>query len=173
MASVASVDSELTSAVQRRMTGAFRSPAPGQGTTIPSFPGARRDLGEARPFQPHRDHDIFYGVQARRLSQGQEAISLVVKGLAPSRMAAVGARVNGRARQPTREDWMGRAAQNLTKRPRALGTRVTLRGRRPRPARASRRFLATFSWGSTDHAEPRAGSGNMDFFARRARRDLQ
>jgi len=150
---VASVDSELT-LLYRRMTG--RSVAARGKVDNPYFLGAR-DLGEARPFT-HRDHDIFLVSRLDAFTVA-EAISLVVKGLDPSRDGRVVLDQRDALVNRTGEDWMGRAAQNLTSH--GFGTRVTLEAT-PKPARGISPVLGYFSWGSTD-PQNRVRIVNMDF----------
>jgi hypothetical protein len=83
---------------------------------------ASRNIAEAKPFT-HRDQDIYL-VSRLDAFTPEEAISLVVKGAAPSRDGRVVLDQRDALVNRTGEDWMGSAAENLTKQ--GFGSRVTL-----------------------------------------------
>jgi uncharacterized protein (TIGR03790 family) len=150
---VASVDSELT-LLYRRLTG--RAVAARGKIDNPYFLGTR-DITEARPFT-HRDHDIFL-VSRLDAFTVEEAISLVTKAMEPSRDGRIVLDQRDALVNRTGEDWMGQAAENLTKQ--GFGGRVTLETT-PKPARGISPVIGYFSWGSTD-PQNRVRVVKMDF----------
>jgi uncharacterized protein (TIGR03790 family) len=149
----ASVDSELT-LLYRRLTG---RDVPIRGKVAnPYFLGAK-PIGEAKPFT-HRDHDIFL-VSRLDAFTVEEAKSLVVKGMQPSRDGRVVLDQRDALTNRTGEDWLALAAQNLSKE--GFGNRVTLETT-PKPARDISPVIGYFSWGSTD-PQNRVRVVKMDF----------
>ena len=136
------------------MTG---QPSPPAARSPIRTSSARETIGEAKPFT-HRDHDIFL-VSRLDAFTSEEAISLVVKGTAPSRDGRVVLDQRDALVNRTGEDWMGSAAQNLTKQ--GFGSRVTLETT-PKPARGISPVIGYFSWGSTD-PQNRVRIVKMDF----------
>jgi hypothetical protein len=122
----------------------------------PYFLGTK-SITEAKPFT-HRDHDIYL-VSRLDAFTAAEAISLVVKGAAPSRDGRVVLDQRDALVNRTGEDWMGLAAENLTKQ--GFGSRVTLEAT-PKPARGISPVIGYFSWGSTD-PQNRERTVKMDF----------
>ena len=150
---VASVDSELT-LLYRRLTGQVVLT---RGKIAnPYFLGAK-PVAEAKPFT-HRDFDIYL-VSRLDAFTVDEAISLVVKGAQPSRDGRVVLDQRDALVNRTGEDWMGLAAQNLTKE--GFGSRVTL-DTTPKPVRGISPVIGYFSWGSTD-PQNRVRAMKMDF----------
>jgi len=150
---VASVDSELT-LLYRRLTG--KAVATRGKVANPYFLGSR-NIAEAKSFT-HRDQDIFL-VSRLDAFTPEEAISLVVKAAAPSRDGRVVLDQRDALVNRTGEDWMGSAAENLTKQ--GFGSRVTLETT-PKPARGISPVIGYFSWGSTD-PQNRERLVKMDF----------
>jgi len=150
---VASVDSELT-LLYRKLTG--KAVAARGKVANPYFLGTK-SITEAKPFT-HRDHDIYL-VSRLDAFTAAEAISLVVKGAAPSRDGRVVLDQRDALVNRTGEDWMGLAAENLTKQ--GFGSRVTLEAT-PKPARGISPVIGYFSWGSTD-PQNRERTVKMDF----------
>jgi uncharacterized protein (TIGR03790 family) len=150
---VASVDSELT-LLYRRLAG--HTVMTRGKVENPYFLGAR-PIAEAKPFT-HRDHDIFLVSRIDAFTV-EEAISLVVKGMQPSRDGRVVLDQRDALVNRTGEDWMAKAAENLTKE--GFGNRVTLETT-PKPARGLSPVIGYFSWGSTD-PQNRVRTVQMDF----------
>lgn len=150
---VASVDSELT-LLYRRLTG--RDVLTRGKVANPYFLGAK-PIAEATAFT-HRDHDIYL-VSRLDAFTVDEAKSLVIKGMKPSRDGRVVLDQRDALVNRAGEDWLALAAQNLSKE--GFGSRVTLETT-PKPARDISPVIGYFSWGSTD-PQNRVRVVKMDF----------
>jgi uncharacterized protein (TIGR03790 family) len=150
---VASVDSELT-LLYRRMTG---QNVPTRGRVDnPYFLGTKA-LTEARLFS-HREHDIFLVSRLDAFSV-EEAKALVDRAARPGREGQIVLDQRDALVNRLGEDWLGLAAQNLTKA--GHGERVVLETS-PKPAREVTPVMGYFSWGSTD-PQNRVRVVKMDF----------
>ena len=150
---VASVDSELT-LLYRRMTG-HNVLARGR-VDNPYFLGAR-PVADARFFS-HREHDIYLVSRLDAFSV-EEAKALVDRAARPGREGRIVLDQRDAPVNRLGEDWLGLAAQNLTKA--GHGERVLLETS-PKPAREVAPVMGYFSWGSTD-PENRVRIVRMDF----------
>jgi len=150
---VASVDSELT-LLYRRMTG--RTVATRGRVDNPYFLGTK-PLTEARLFS-HREHDIYLVSRLDAFSV-DEAKALVDRATRPGREGQIVLDQRDALVNRLGEDWLGLAAQNLTKA--GHSERVVLETS-PKPAREVTPVMGYFSWGSTD-PQNRVRIMKMDF----------
>ena len=150
---IASVDSELT-LLYRRLTG---DNVQTRGRIDnPYFLGAR-PVAEAKAFT-HRDHDIYL-VSRLDAFTVEEARGLIDRGERAGRDGRVVLDQRDALVNRLGEDWLGLAAQNLTKA--GHGDRVVLETS-PKPARDVSPVIGYFSWGSTD-PQNRVRAVKMDF----------
>ena len=150
---VASVDSELT-LLYRRLTG--RQVLARGKVENPYFLGAK-PIAEAKSFS-RREFDLYL-VSRLDAFTVDEAIGLVTKAMQPSRDGRVVLDQRDALVNRAGEDWMARAAQNLSNA--GFGSRVTLETT-PKPARGISPVIGYFSWGSTD-PQNRVRKVEMDF----------
>jgi uncharacterized protein (TIGR03790 family) len=150
---VASVDSELT-LLYRRMTG--RNVATRGRVDNPYFLGTKA-LTEARLFS-HREHDIYLVSRLDAFSV-EEAKALVDRAARTGREGQFVLDQRDALVNRLGEDWLGLAAQNLTKA--GHSERVVLETS-PKPAREVTPVMGYFSWGSTD-PQNRVRIVKMDF----------
>jgi uncharacterized protein (TIGR03790 family) len=150
---VASVDSELT-LLYRRMTGRT---VPTRGRVDnPYFLGSR-PVSEARQFS-HREHDIYLVSRIDAFTV-DEAKALVDRAGRTAREGQIVLDQRDALVNRLGEDWLGLAAQNLTKA--GHSERVVLETT-PKPARDVSPVMGYFSWGSTD-PQNRVRAVKMDF----------
>jgi uncharacterized protein (TIGR03790 family) len=150
---IASVDSELT-LLYRRLTG--RAVSLRGRVDNPYFQGTK-PLTEARLFS-HKEHDIYL-VSRLDAFTVEEAKALVDRAGRTSREGRVVLDQRDALVNRLGEDWLGLAAQNLTKA--GHSERVVLETT-PKPARDVSPVVGYFSWGSTD-PENRVRTVKMDF----------
>ncbi len=150
---VASVDSELT-LLYRRMAG-IALPARGR-IDNPYFLGTK-PLTDARLFT-HRDHDIYL-VSRLDAFTVDEAKALVDRAGRTAREGRIVLDQRDALVNRLGEDWLGLAAQYLTKA--GHGDRVVFETT-PKPARDVSPVMGYFSWGSTD-PQNRTRTFGMDF----------
>jgi uncharacterized protein (TIGR03790 family) len=150
---VASVDSELT-LLYRRMTGR-NVPTRGR-VDNPYFLGTR-PVTDARLFS-HREHDIFLVSRIDAFTV-EEAKALVDRAGRTAREGQIVLDQRDALVNRLGEDWLGMAAQNLTKG--GHSERVVLETT-PKPARDVSPVMGYFSWGSTD-PQNRVRAVKMDF----------
>ena len=150
---VASVDSELT-LLYRRMTGR-NVPTRGR-VDNPYFLGSK-PASEARPFS-HREHDIYLVSRIDAFTV-EEAKALVDRAGRTAREGQIVLDQRDALVNRLGEDWLGLAAQNLTKA--GHSERVVLETT-PKPARDVSPVMGYFSWGSTD-PQNRVRTMKMDF----------
>ena len=150
---IASVDSELA-LLYRRLTS-VNVPTRGR-VNNPYFLGAR-PAGEAKVFT-RRDHDIYL-VSRLDAFTVDEAKGLIDRALRAGRDGRVVLDQRDALVNRLGEDWLGLAAQNLTKAGHA--DRVVLETT-PKPARDVSPVIGYFSWGSTD-PQNRVRVVKMDF----------
>jgi uncharacterized protein (TIGR03790 family) len=150
---VASVDSELALGY-RRMTGIN---VPNRGRVDNPYYLGSKPIADARPFA-HRDHDIYLVSRIDAFTT-QEAKSLVDRSLRAGREGRVVLDQRDALVNRLGEDWLGLAAQELTKA--GQGERVVLEAT-PKPAREITPVIGYYSWGSTD-PQNRVRTVKMDF----------
>jgi uncharacterized protein (TIGR03790 family) len=150
---VASVDSELT-LLYRRMTGR-QAPIRGR-VDNPYFLGARA-VADARLFS-HREQDIFLVSRLDGFTVA-DVKALIDRAQRTVREGRIVLDQRDALVNRLGEDWLGLAAQNVTKA--GHGERVLLEAT-PKPARDVSPVIGYFSWGSTD-PQNRVRKVQMDF----------
>jgi uncharacterized protein (TIGR03790 family) len=150
---MASVDSELT-LLYRRMTG---NTAPTRGRVDNPYFLGTKPLTGAKLFT-HRDQDVFL-VSRLDAFTVDEAKALVDRAGRTAREGRIVLDQRDALVNRLGEDWLGLAAQRLTKD--GQGERVLLETT-PKPARDVSPVMGYFSWGSTD-PQNRVRQVKMDF----------
>jgi uncharacterized protein (TIGR03790 family) len=150
---VASVDSELTLLYRRMAAG--QVPTRGR-IENPYFLGGKA-VADARLFS-HREHDIYLVSRLDGFTVA-DAKALVDRAQRTVREGRVVLDQRDALVNRLGEDWLGLAAQNLTKA--GHGERVLLEAT-PKPARDVSPVMGYFSWGSTD-PQNRVRKVQMDF----------
>ena len=150
---VASVDSELT-LLYRRMTGRN---VPTRGRVDNPYFLSTRPVSDARPFS-HRELDIYLVSRIDAFTV-EEAKALIDRASRTAREGQIVLDQRDALVNRLGEDWLGLAAQNLTKA--GHSERVVLETT-PKPARDVSPVMGYYSWGSTD-PQNRVRTVKMDF----------